>query len=107
MAVLQTGRVWRMCPRSGSWGPGLSTIMVLFCQGSTAGKHFLEELSVRTSAKATFLETPLLRTLNFAVGKYFARDSEFSPALTLIFFPLLFGISCFQGSAGTKILAFW
>ena len=29
------------------WGPGISKITVFFCQGSTAGKDFLEEISVQ------------------------------------------------------------
>ena len=35
--------VWRLCPRSGCWGPGVSKIITFFCQGNTAGKDFLEE----------------------------------------------------------------
>ena len=56
------GRFWRMCPRAGFWGAGISRIIAFFRQGSTAGKDFLEEISVQgTSAKTTLLETALLR----------------------------------------------
>ena len=36
------GRFWRMCPRSGCWGPGRSKIIAFFCQCSAAvqGKTF-------------------------------------------------------------------
>ena len=33
-------------PSFGSWGPGMSKILALFCQCSIAGKDFLEEMSV-------------------------------------------------------------
>ena len=33
-------RFWRMCPRSGFWGPGISKIMASFCHGSNAEKDF-------------------------------------------------------------------
>ena len=36
-----------MCPHSGFWGPGISKIIAFFCQGSTAGKDFLEEIPVQ------------------------------------------------------------
>ena len=35
-----------MCPSSCGWGPGISKIIAFFCQGSTAGRDFLEEISV-------------------------------------------------------------
>ena len=53
------GRLWRMCARSGNWGPGISKIIAFFCQGSTAVKIFGREFRYRgTSAKATLLRTP-------------------------------------------------
>ena len=33
-----------MCPRSGFLGPGMFEIIAFICQGSTAGKDFLEEI---------------------------------------------------------------
>ena len=36
-----------MCPRAGWEGPGISKIIAFFCQGSVAGKDFLEEISVQ------------------------------------------------------------
>ena len=36
-----------MYPRSSFWGPGISRIIAFFCQGSTVGRDFLEEMSVQ------------------------------------------------------------
>ena len=36
-----------MCPRSGLGGPGISKIIALFCQGSTAAKDVFEKMSVQ------------------------------------------------------------
>ena len=36
-----------MCPRSASCGPGMSKIIVFFCQASPTGTDFLEEILVQ------------------------------------------------------------
>ena len=41
------GRSWRIHPRSSFGGPGISKIIAVFCQGSTAGKDLSEEIAVR------------------------------------------------------------
>ena len=50
-----------MYPRYLLWGPGISKVIAFFSHGSTAGKDFLEEMSVQgTSAKITFWKSPCL-----------------------------------------------
>ena len=52
-----------MCPRFGFWGPGISKIIVFFCQASTAANDFLAECSVHQNiCQITLLETILVRT---------------------------------------------
>ena len=58
------GRFWRMYLCSGFWDAGISKIIAFFCQGSTAGKDHLEEISVQGNIcqNHTFGKPHLLRS---------------------------------------------